>query len=67
MESSGRNRVVFKKLLRAMGVGGPEVETLLPDPHVRPGGTLQGEIHIVGGEHPCDISSMSVALVTEVE
>ena len=59
--------MVFKKLLKAMGVGGPSVETVLPQPNVRPGGTLQGEIHIIGGEHVCDISSMSVALMTEVE
>jgi sporulation-control protein len=59
--------VVFKKLLKALGVGGPSIETVLPDPNVRPGGTLHGEIRIEGGEHPCDITGMSVALVTEVE
>lgn len=59
--------MVFKKLLQAMGVGGPSIETHLPNPNVRPGETLQGEIHIMGGDHLTDITQMSVALVTEVE
>ncbi|MGH3662888.1 MAG: sporulation protein [Micromonosporaceae bacterium] len=59
--------MVFKKLLKAMGVGGPSVETVLPNPNVRPGEALQGEIHLIGGDHSSDISNVSVALVTEVE
>lgn len=59
--------MVFKKLLQAMGVGGPSIETVLTTPNVRPGETLQGTVSIEGGEHATEITQISVALVTEVE
>ena len=34
--------MVFKKMLQAMGVGGPSVETVLVNPNCRPGGYLEG-------------------------
>src|SRR5919112_1056875 len=49
--------MVFKRLLQAMGVGGPSIETVLANPNCRPGGSLEGEIQVIGGgEHPVDIA-----------
>src|SRR5512139_827583 len=45
--SIGRRRnVVFKKLMKAMGVGGPSVETVLHNPNTVPGGTVTGVINL---------------------
>jgi len=59
--------LVFKKLLKAMGVGGPSVETVLHNPNTTPGGTISGDVHLMGGEHDSDIRYVSVALRTRVE
>nr|MDT0657020.1 sporulation protein [Micromonospora sp. DSM 115978] len=59
--------MVFKKLMQAMGVGGPSVETVLTNPNCRPGGQLEGRIQVVGGDHPVDIEYVAVGLVTRVE
>jgi sporulation-control protein len=59
--------VVFKRMLQAMGVGGPSVETVLSNPNCRPGGYLEGQVHVVGGDHAVDIEYVAVGLVTRVE
>jgi sporulation-control protein len=59
--------VVFKRLMQAMGVGGPSVETVVADPNCRPGGQLEGHIQVVGGDHQVDIDQVSLGLVTRVE
>ena len=59
--------MVFRRLMQAMGVGGPSVETVLNNPNCRPGGYLEGRIHVVGGDHPVDISYLALGLVTRVE
>ncbi|MEO3742928.1 sporulation protein [Plantactinospora sp. B5E13] len=59
--------MVFKRLMQALGVGGPSVETVLANPNCRPGGYLEGQIHVAGGDHPVDISYVSLGLVTRVE
>jgi len=59
--------MVFKKLMQAMGVGGPSVETVLSNPNCRPGGFLEGRIHVVGGDHAVDIEYVTLGLVTRVE
>lgn len=59
--------MVFKKLRQAMGIGGPSIETILHDPNTTPGGTLTGEITIIGGQHDSDIKSVNLALRTRVE
>ena len=59
--------MVFKKFLQALGVGGPSVETVLSNPNCRPGGHLEGQIHVVGGDHPVDIEYVALGLVTRVE
>ncbi|GAA2620688.1 sporulation protein [Actinomadura fulvescens] len=59
--------MVFKKLLQAAGVGGPEVETVLHNPNTAPGGTITGEVTIIGGKHDSDIIAVNLALKTRVE
>ncbi|WP_327650523.1 sporulation protein [Micromonospora zamorensis] len=59
--------MVFKRLMKAMGVGGPSVETVLANPNCRPGGQLEGRIQVVGGDHQVDIDHVTLGLVTRVE
>jgi sporulation-control protein len=60
--------MVFKRLLQAMGVGGPSVETVLTNPNCRPGGVLEGQVQVIGGgEHAIDVEYVSIGLVTRVE
>ncbi|GAA4702893.1 sporulation protein [Phytohabitans rumicis] len=59
--------MVFKKLLGAFGVGGPSVDTVLANPNTRPGLTLDGQIHILGGDHAVNIDQVALGLVTRVE
>ncbi|MFC0529132.1 sporulation protein [Phytohabitans kaempferiae] len=59
--------MVFKKLLGAFGVGGPSVDTVLANSNTRPGLTLDGQIHIIGGDHDVKIDQVSLGLVTRVE
>lgn len=59
--------MVFKKMLRAMGVGGPSVETVLAGPDCRPGGYLEGQIQVIGGDHAVDVEYVAIGLITRVE
>jgi sporulation-control protein len=59
--------VVFKKMLAALGVGGPSVDTVLGTHTVTPGGVLTGSVNITGGDHETAIEYVSVGLVTRVE
>ncbi|MDQ3402371.1 MAG: sporulation protein, partial [Actinomycetota bacterium] len=59
--------MVFKKMLRALGVGGPSVDTVLTDSRVRPGGLVTGEVRMTGGDVPVDIDYVALSLVTRVE
>ncbi|RSM86569.1 sporulation protein [Kibdelosporangium aridum] len=59
--------MVFKKMLQKLGVGGPSVDTVLADPRVMPGGTLTGEVRILGGESEAEIEHIALSLVTRVE
>jgi sporulation-control protein len=60
-------RMVFKKMLQKLGVGGPSVDTVLADPRCLPGGSLSGEVRIVGGEGDAEIEHIALSLVTRVE
>src|ERR1700752_3320059 len=60
-------RVVFKRMMQAMGIGGPSVETALTNPNCRPGGYLEGQVHVQGGDHAVDVEYVAVGLVTRVE
>jgi sporulation-control protein len=59
--------VVFKRMMQAMGVGGPSVETVLTNPNCRPGGFLEGQVQVLGGDHAVDIEYVAIGLVTRVE
>lgn len=58
--------MVFKKLLDAMGIGGPSVETVLREVNVRPGMSIYGDVHIMGGDEECEIVGVGVALAGRV-
>ncbi|GGL14147.1 sporulation protein [Mangrovihabitans endophyticus] len=59
--------MVFKRLMQAMGVGGPSVETVLDNPNCRPGGFLEGHVQVAGGDHATDIEYIAIGLITRVE
>ncbi|GAA1562327.1 hypothetical protein GCM10009678_51630 [Actinomadura kijaniata] len=59
--------MVFKKLLQAAGVGGPEVGTVLHNADVQPGGVVRGEVVIVGGKADAEINKVTLALRSRVE
>ncbi|AEV83279.1 Sporulation-control protein spo0M [Actinoplanes sp. SE50] len=59
--------MVFKKLLGAMGVGGPSVDTVLANPSTYPGAPLTGQVNLTGGTQVADIEHITLALVTRME
>ena len=59
--------MVFKRLLGALGVGGPRVDTVLVDPNGVPGGTVAGRVELVGGNHEVAIEQVTLGLVTRME
>jgi sporulation-control protein len=59
--------VVFKRMLQALGVGGPSVETELAAPDCRPGGYLEGHVQIHGGDHAVDVEYVAIGLITRIE
>jgi sporulation-control protein len=63
----GERIVVFKKLLASMGAGGASVETVLHNPNVVPGGTVSGQVHLVGGTIEQEIERVAVGLTARVE
>lgn len=59
--------MVFKRLLGALGVGGPSVDTVLEGGPVTPGGLLRGQVHLQGGSADADIERIELELVARVE
>jgi sporulation-control protein len=59
--------VVFKRMLGALGVGGPSVDTVLSQPGVHPGGMLTGQVNVVGGSTGVEIEHITLSLVTRME
>ncbi|MDH2427162.1 sporulation protein [Sphaerisporangium sp. TRM90804] len=59
--------MVFKRLLGALGVGGPSVDTVLATTQVQPGGVLAGEVRLKGGDVDSEIEYVALGLVTRVE
>ncbi|MDK1348710.1 sporulation protein [Streptomyces sp. 378] len=59
--------MVFKKLLGALGVGGPTVDTVLDSGAVLPGGSLTGQVRLKGGSADFDIEQITLELVARVE
>lgn len=54
-------------MMRALGVGGPSVDTVLANPNTRPGLSLDGQVNILGGDHDVEIEYVALSLVTRVE
>ncbi|MEW9549013.1 sporulation protein [Nonomuraea sp. NPDC050783] len=59
--------MVFKRMLGALGVGAPSVDTVLSTPRTRPGGTLRGEVRLKGGDFDAEIEHVTLGLVARVE
>ncbi|WP_432868800.1 sporulation protein [Microbispora rosea] len=59
--------MVFKRMLGALGVGAPSVDTVLTTPRVRPGGMLTGEVRLSGGDFDAEIEDITLGLVAGVE
>ncbi|MFJ2217219.1 sporulation protein [Streptomyces sp. NPDC101062] len=59
--------MVFKKLLGAVGVGGPSVDTVLDSTTAVPGGPLTGRVLLRGGKADVEIEQITLDLVARVE
>ncbi|SER22893.1 sporulation-control protein [Streptomyces sp. yr375] len=59
--------MVFKRLLGAIGVGGPSVDTVLDGGAVLPGGALSGEVRLRGGGAAVEIEAIGLELIARVE
>ncbi|MET8640693.1 sporulation protein [Streptomyces sp. NPDC004675] len=59
--------MVFKRLLGAIGVGGPAVDTVLDNGVALPGGPLSGQVHLRGGDAAVEIEHIGLELVARVE
>ncbi|MFD7290383.1 sporulation protein [Streptomyces sp. NPDC059863] len=59
--------MVFKKLLGAVGVGGPSVDTVLDSVAAVPGGPLSGQVRLRGGRTDLEIEQITLDLVARVE
>ena len=59
--------MAFERVLRAFGLGGPAVDTMLTNPSTHPGGSLRGRLRIAGGDHDVVLDTIGLALVTRVE
>ncbi|MEU7568150.1 sporulation protein [Streptomyces fradiae] len=57
----------FKKLLASLGAGGANVETVLTESNVVPGGVVQGEVRVEGGSVDQEIQGLSLGLQARVE
>lgn len=58
--------MVFKRLLGSPGAGGPSVDTVLEPGPVLPGGTLAGQVRLVGGDTAFDVEQVALELVARV-
>lgn len=54
----------MKKVLASIGIGNASVDTVLPTESVRPGDTLDAEVHITGGEVEQDVGTIRFELET---
>ncbi|MFF5436315.1 sporulation protein [Streptomyces achromogenes] len=59
--------MVFKRLLGAIGVGGPSVDTVLDGGAALPGGALTGRVLLRGGGSAVDIEHIGLELIARVE
>ena len=59
--------MVFEKVLRSFGVGGPTVDTVLATPGAYPGTPLMGAVRLTGGDYDVAVETVAVGHVTRVE
>lgn len=59
--------MIFKRMLGALGVGAPSVDTVLTTPRVLPGGVLSGEVRLRGGDFDAEIEHVALGLVAKAE
>ncbi|MEU6094414.1 sporulation protein [Streptomyces sp. NPDC047079] len=59
--------MVFKRLLGAIGMGGPSVDTVLDGGATLPGGALSGQVRLRGGGAAVEIEHIALELVARVE
>lgn len=59
--------MAFKKLLASLGAGGANVDAVLTEANVVPGGVVQGEVRIEGGSVDQEIQHLSMGLQARVE
>ncbi|MDR7302278.1 sporulation protein [Haloactinomyces albus] len=58
---------MFKRMLQAVGIGGPSVDTIVSDEASGPGGHLTGEVRVGGASGAADIQKIVLSLAAEVE
>ncbi|WP_092926203.1 sporulation protein [Actinopolyspora alba] len=58
---------MFKRMLQAVGIGGPSVDTVLHEEACQPGGQVSGEVRIGGASGTAEIQRIDLILVAEVE
>jgi sporulation-control protein len=58
---------MFQKVMASFGQGGATVDARILDRHVRPGGTLRGEVMLTGGQVDQEVESLAVTLLARVE
>lgn len=58
---------MFKRMLQAVGIGGPSVDTVLHNDSCEPGGLLSGEVQVGGASNETEIQRIVLHLVAEVE
>ncbi|HEX2131022.1 MAG TPA: sporulation protein [Actinophytocola sp.] len=58
---------MFQKVMASFGQGGATVDARILDRHVLPGGTLRGEVALVGGQVDQEVESLGVTLLARVE
>lgn len=56
---------IFNKILASIGIGSAKVDTHLTDDRVTPGGMLEGEIHLEGGDIEQDIDGIYLLIATK--
>ncbi|GGU77034.1 sporulation protein [Lentzea flava] len=54
---------MFNRMLSALGIGGPSVDTVLDSPHAVPGQAITGQVRVQGGSSDTEIGQVALSLV----
>jgi sporulation-control protein len=57
----------FKKMMASVGIGAAKVDTVLNGRIASPGGTLEGVVHVKGGNVDQEIEDIMIALMVDVK